>query len=91
MPYPMKQKKKGVKMGNLTETSYFEELKEAQESYFGNEITSQDVEKYFDLESDCTTKKEFCEIIARFINDPSKMAYIYRNEISLHNESESDK
>ena len=49
-------------------------------------ITKEDVSMFFELDIDnCKLKKkDFCEVIASFINDPISTSKLYRDEINLY-------
>tara|TARA_R100000995_G_C3380649_1_gene75842 strand:+ start:315 stop:506 length:192 start_codon:yes stop_codon:yes gene_type:complete len=55
-------------------------------------IDKEDVMMFFELDIDnCKLKKkDFCEIIASFINDPIPMSKLYRDEINLYFETRRD-
>mgnify|MGYP003108531175 FL=1 len=52
-------------------------------------IDKEDVMMFFELDIDnCKlNKKDFCEIIASFINDPISTSKLYREEINLYFET----
>ena len=49
-------------------------------------ITKEDVAMFFEMDIDnCKLKKkDFCEIIASFINDPISTSKLYKDEINLY-------
>ena len=49
-------------------------------------IDKEDVMMFFELDIDncLLTKKDFCEVIASFINDPISTSKLYRDEINLY-------
>ena len=55
-------------------------------------ITKKDVAMFFELDIDnCKLKKkDFCEVIASFINDPISTSKLYREEINLYFETRRD-
>jgi hypothetical protein len=55
-------------------------------------ITKEDVAMFFELDIDnCKLKKkDFCEIIASFINDPISTSKLYKDEINLYFETRRD-
>lgn len=49
-------------------------------------IDKEDVVMFFELDIDncLLTRKDFCEVIASFINDPISTSKLYREEIDLY-------
>ena len=49
-------------------------------------IDKEDVVMFFELDIDncLLTRKDFCEVIASFINDPISTSKLYRDEINLY-------
>ena len=55
-------------------------------------IDKEDVRRFFELDIDncLLTRKDFCEVIASFINDPISTSKLYREEINLYFEERRD-
>tara|TARA_B100000424_G_C22802520_1_gene430361 strand:- start:182 stop:370 length:189 start_codon:yes stop_codon:yes gene_type:complete len=55
-------------------------------------IDKEDVMMFFELDLDnCKlTRKDFCQVIASFINDPISTSKLYRDEINLYFETRKD-
>ena len=55
-------------------------------------IDKEDVVMFFELDIDncLLTRKDFCEVIASFINDPISTSKLYREEINLYFEERRD-
>jgi len=55
-------------------------------------IDKEDVMMFFELDIDncLLTRKDFCEVIASFINDPISTSKLYRDEINLYFEERRD-
>ena len=55
-------------------------------------IDKEDVMMFFELDIDncLLTRKDFCEVIASFINDPISTSKLYREEINLYFEERRD-
>ena len=55
-------------------------------------INKEDVMMFFELDIDncLLTRKDFCEVIASFINDPISTSKLYREEINLYFEERRD-
>ena len=55
-------------------------------------IDKEDVVMFFELDIDncLLTRKDFCEVIASFINDPISTSKLYRDEINLYFEERRD-
>ena len=55
-------------------------------------IDKEDVMMFFEVDIDncLLTRKDFCEVIASFINDPIPTSKLYREEINLYFEERRD-